>query len=361
MLSLETIVSTASSEAKRHAAVQKQGTATFRKIGAGACGAIFAQDGKSLVIKLGKTTDHASLWNDYKHHTHIEAVFDTYGGDSVVKIPECYYFVPHELTDWFDLRPGLVHAAQEVCHLPTAALVAERILPLPEVIRVMLIERYCPPRIKQAALIDPANKDCLIRPYLGSNKTRAGIFFSLRNFKLHLNQMVEIGVDIAMFNRKMAVSMAIMHWAARVDARDAEFVIGSSTAKSTPAQLRPAQLEGLTKPTYTGPSTLLDEDFFQRSIDLCIMDFNQVRSITLDEAGVALAVEAVKLNDPYLPRPGGASRVENDLWVTFVASYIAASDSILAALGFKEGGKEMMLPRQFIRGMISLYSSKLDE
>lgn len=49
---------------------------------------------------------------------------------------------------------------------------------------------------------------------------------------------------------------------------------------------------------------------------------NQVRDVILDDAGVALAVEAVKLNDPYYPKPLKESEEERHAWKTFMVSYI---------------------------------------
>jgi hypothetical protein len=62
MLSLHREVSTTSSTA-RHDAVQERDEESFKKIGARACGAIFAQNGRSLVVKLAKSHEE-DLWND---------------------------------------------------------------------------------------------------------------------------------------------------------------------------------------------------------------------------------------------------------------------------------------------------------
>ncbi len=171
----------------------------------------------------------------------------------VGKTPSCYFFVPKVDPKYFEKHPVLVEAAQDVCHLPTSALVTERILPFPHAIRTRLIDKYCLPKNQAKAHSDPANKDCLVRVYLGSSRGKSGqMFFSLRNFKMHLNQMVDLQLDVEELARRMAIAMAIMHWAARTDARDVEFVLGSSTAK-LPLAMEVEDLKKLEPLTYTGP------------------------------------------------------------------------------------------------------------
>ncbi|KAH6635155.1 hypothetical protein B0J18DRAFT_462282 [Chaetomium sp. MPI-SDFR-AT-0129] len=152
MLSLHTRVPTSFTAAKRDDEAQATGSGPFRKIGAGACGLIFAQDGKSLVYKLAKV-DNDELWNDRIMHERIAGEFYRFAIDEV-KVPECYYFIPQRR---FGNNPELVDAAKDLCNLPTCALITERIPPLPSPTRHQLIEKYCSPRIKKQAHADPAN------------------------------------------------------------------------------------------------------------------------------------------------------------------------------------------------------------
>ncbi|KAL6871775.1 hypothetical protein HDV57DRAFT_524694 [Trichoderma longibrachiatum] len=268
---------------------------------------------KPLATKLAKTNDD-QLWNDYKMHNHIKAHFDDYGFTKV-EIPQAYYFVPPDdaHTFYFGQRPQLAEAASKVCNLATSVLVSERILPLPERARTLLVDKFCPPHVKEAALSDDANRDCLVRPYLGSMQGKTGgqgRFFSLRNFKLHLNQMADLQLDIEAMASRMGVAMAIMHWAAWTDARDVEIVLGRSSEEVS-ARLSPEKVLRLQEPVYTGPTTWNKDGFFhQRSTEMWLLDFNQVRNITMDEYGVAEAVEAARVDDPYLPRPLGETSVE---------------------------------------------------
>ncbi|OTA07942.1 hypothetical protein A9Z42_0088740 [Trichoderma parareesei] len=321
------------------------------KIGAGACGAIFAQDEeKPLAAKLAKTTDD-QLWNDYKMHNHIKAHFDNCGFTRV-RIPSVYWFAPpQEAYSYLCQSPQLAEAVSKVCNPRTSLLVSERILPLPERARTLLIEKYCPPQVKEDALSDNANRDCLVRPYLGSMQGKTGgqgRFFSLRNFKLHLNQMADLQLDVKAMASKMGVSMAIMHWAARTDARDVEFVLGSS-AEETSARLTSEEVARLQQPVFTGPVTSDDRQgfFHQRTTEMWLLDFNQVQSIAMDEEGVAKAVEAARINDPYFPRPLGESTVEKQVWDAFEKSYTTAADAILGG-----NASRGHLPGLFIRGLV---------
>ncbi|PTB68370.1 hypothetical protein BBK36DRAFT_1167615 [Trichoderma citrinoviride] len=320
-------------------------------IGAGACGAVFAQDEeKPLAAKLAKT-NNGQLWNDYKMHNHIKAQFDNHGSTKI-RIPEVYYFVPPDeaYTRYLSHHPELADAASKVCNLATSILVSERILPLPERARTLLIKKYCPPHIKEAALRDDANRDCLVRPYLGSMQGKTGgegRFFSLRNFELHLNQMVDLQLDVEAMASSMGVAMAIMHWAAWTDARDVEFVLGSS-AEETSARRSTKEVARLQNPVYTGPASHNKDDFFrQRTTEMWLLDFNQVQSITMDEGGVAKAVEAARVSDPYLPRPLGETPVEKQVWNAFEKTYLTAADAIVKGSPYR-----VHLPGLFIRGLV---------
>ncbi|KAL7951791.1 zinc finger domain-containing protein [Trichoderma barbatum] len=289
---------------------------TFRKIGAGACGAVFARNGKSKAIKLSKTTDEMALYNDYSMHVTIFEQFGKWHFEEA-RVPKCHYFVEKDEPDYFNKRPGFVAAAEEDIHLPTSALVSRRIPPLPKRARTLLIDKYCAPPMKEAAHGDVANRDCLVRVYLGSLQgPNGGRFFSLRNFKMYLGQMVDLQLDVEAIASRMGVAMAITHWAAKTDARDVEFVLGSS---------------------------------YSRGTELWVLDFNQVQVITMDEDGVKTAIEAAWINDPYFPRPLGASRTEKLAWNAFVRNYIVNADRIL---GQDNGQNLFMLPRMFIRGLI---------
>jgi hypothetical protein len=127
------------------------------------------------------------------------------------------------------------------------------------------------------------------------------MFFSLRNFKLHLNHMTELELDTKALARRMGTALAIMHWGAKKDARNVEFVLGSSEEKRVAVDPVSVPVQDLEPFTYTGHPTDDDEEFFCRTTELFVLDFNQVRAITMDDEGVAMAVEAWRW------RPGGST------------------------------------------------------
>jgi len=348
MLSLKSQISTSSS-----AKTQAESQTSFRKIGAGACGAVFAQDGKSVVFKLAKSSDNAELWNDYRMHVTIARQFQRYITDEV-RVPDVYFFVPSDRESFWDKNPKLLEAAKNELNLPTAALLTERIMPLPSTTREHLINKYCAPRIKDEAHADVANGDCLVRVYLGSTKGKIGqMFFSLRNFKLHLNHMVDLELDTEALARGMGSALAVLHWGAKTDARDVEFVLGSSTKKTIATEPDMNDDEYC----YTGPESDVIEDFFCRMTELFLLDFNQVRKITMDDDGVSMAVEAWRINDPYYPKPLRQTEEEQYVWKAFLVSYLAASDEVMSLEGCK--GEVLALPRKFISRITEVERAKI--
>ncbi|KAK3328718.1 xylose isomerase-like protein [Apodospora peruviana] len=214
--------------------------------------------------------------------------------------PECYDFVRKEdVATFFGCLgwPGLIETAIPVCNLPTHALISQRIQPLPQSTQNLLIDKFCEnPCLKDVGLNDPANDDCLVRLYLGSMNGTTTRFFSLRNFKLHLNQMLDLRLDVDVMASRMGPTLVVMHWGAKIDARDVEFVLGTSTERTYHMQPKSTDIK-LDEPLTTARPLLW------RRTSMWVLDFNQVRRITMDDAGVELAVEAVKLNDPYFPKP----------------------------------------------------------
>ncbi|KAK8167150.1 zinc finger protein-domain-containing protein [Phyllosticta citribraziliensis] len=135
----------------------------------------------------------------------------------------------------------------------------------------------------------------------------------------------------------MAGALAAMHWGARVDARDVEFVVGSPP--SSPPLL----------PVLPGSR------FYPRQPDtplrFWLLDFNQCGDMSFDEAGVRRAVDAFWMNDPYYPRPprrDGVDDFEGALWDTFVARFLEISEMILA--GEEPGVRN--LPAMFVDALV---------
>lgn len=345
---------TSSFSAKQQAAVEEP---SYRLIGWGACGAIYAKDGFSHVLKLAKTDD-LQLWNDYLMHTRVwEAMAEVSDISGEVKVPQPSFYVPKDEQGWWAKNSTLFPTQDIAVHLPTAVLCTERILPLPALVRQKLIEKYCAPRHRTKALQSPGNKDCLVRVYLGSRGGKSNsLFFSLRNFKLHLNQMLELEMNTFELAGCMAGALAAMHWQAKVDARDVEFVLGSAPTYPLAKPLTSVELANMEPNTYTETRVFRGLSFMQRTTHLWVLDFNQCQPISMDEAGVSQAVEAYMINDPYYPRPP----VEDDgghdsrLWSTFAIRYIRISDRIL-----RKNPELRSLPRLFIRKVMAEQAEKV--
>lgn len=402
---------------------------TFRKIGAGQCGAVFAtslslKPGGQQAFKFAKVATSScspaqgetSLLNDYIHHHQVFKQFRRFLGDTSfprnndnssaegsphaaaapvmdITTPRVYDFTLAEDSHPETFRNpnccGLITAAEKeggIHHpLPTDILKTERIVPLPLAARNALIDRFLlgSEEAKQAAKDDPANADCLVRVYLGANKDPEpgqgtpwsnfrSRFFSLRNFKLHLNQLTDLRLenDAREMAKQMAFSLAIMHWAAKTDARDVEFVLGSSREQLHQSQQKPTDDNAAS--AEASPELKRGEPV--RSTQLWLLDFNQCRSTTFTKGGVNKMIEAIKLNDPYFPKPLRESAFERAVWTVFVRAYLAASELILEEeLGLdvanaeensrqKEEMSEIFgLPYRFIMGVIKLEKGRIEQ
>ena len=77
---------------------------------------------------------------------------------------------------------------------------------------------------------------------------------------------------------------------------------------------------------------------------LWVLDLSQVWDIRVDEDGVAAAVDAYRLNDPYYLRPS-----RNKLWEVFATTHRATAESML-------GPSE--LPGLFLDGALEIERSR---
>src|SRR5437016_6933116 len=135
-----------------------------------------------------------SLWNEM--HTRVVNGFSGLKQLKDLHIPRVFYFVNTSDEEWWMEHGGKFPT--ELQGNRRNVLCTERILPLPEVIRNTLIDAFCTDHLKEKARAEPSNKDCLARVYLGKRKDKDRIkplmFFSLRNFNLHLDQFEEAKV-----------------------------------------------------------------------------------------------------------------------------------------------------------------------
>lgn len=333
MLSIKSVVSTASSFAQRQQSAV--GTkAMFREIGTGSIGKVFEHPGTIFVYKMPLSDQPDKLWNNFKMHARVQDSFQTLPYfDGQVEIPRCFWYSnPESEAFWnenLDRFPDTPAFPRKKRHI----FCMERIFPLPRPVRHALIGMFCPPAGRETVMQDQANKDCLVRPVLGRIKYGAGgMFISLRNFKLHANQIEDLGLDVNDLCSSMAHALAVLHWHTKIDGMDVEFVLGSSPVEDQKvrSEINMDTLTNLTEfaSTYEA-STHATVNFTKRVTSLWLIDFDDCQDITMDEAGVELAVKAFLDTLYYCPKPNTGRQFIDKLWVMFSEKYVHLSKIIL--------------------------------
>lgn len=307
------------------------------------------------MIKRAFTPENLELWNDFKQHVAIhEAILFAFLKeiDLDVHVPMPLQYRNQDDTKWWDRNRA--KWPNSALREPTDLLVSERIMPLPQIIRQSLIQFYCPPHLRSAAIEDPNNRDCLVRVYLGVRRRNhvSGPNFSLRNFEADLSIIDQLALEKAQHARAMAICLSEMHWKVHVDAAGVEFVLGTAPER---VAIKAVKIQNL--PPRTSTEALLRSK--RRSAHLWLLDFNQCREITLDDRGVSQAINAYWQNDPYYPRPCPPAHLDRALWDLFSKVYIEHSDRIATDM------KVSVLARRIINGLVaeavrrSFISSKL--
>ncbi|RAQ68677.1 hypothetical protein COH21_013003 [Aspergillus flavus] len=356
LLSTRSVVSRSSSFAERQqAAVGCK--SPFREIGTGSIGKVFEQAGTLWAFKVLLIDRTDKLWNNYLMHLRIQDSFDRLGdGSGGLEIPRAAWFTNKESEFWsenlhlFPDDPTFPRAREILC--------MERIFPLPQPVRHALIELFCNPNNVATAKSDALNKDCLVRLFLGRKRYGASRpggsrFFSLRNYKLHVDQVKELQLDADEYAASMADALAIMHWHTRIDAMDIEFVLGSTPFDHNSVR-RPPPLQDIVRLT-PGTSTFerttnTVPNFKKRIVSLWMLDFDACGPITMNTAGVNRAIKAFIENDPYCPRPHTEDAYPEQLWCLFSRRYLETGRKITA------GGPSQSLPQQFIQGVVAKLS-----
>ncbi|RFU77026.1 hypothetical protein TARUN_5205 [Trichoderma arundinaceum] len=350
MLSIRSIVSTTSSFAQRQTAAVGTNI-MFREIGTGSIGKVFEHPGTVFVYKLPVSGQPKKLWNNYVMHKRIESSFQTLPHfEGQVEIPRCFWYATHTTNAFWDKNLEFFPHTPEFPRAARHVLCMERIFPLPKPIRHALIAKYCPPQAQATMKESETNKHCLVRPCLGRIKYGGGNqFFSLRNFKLHANQMQDLSLSTAEFYVAMAQALAVLHWHTNIDAKDIEFVLGSSPLEE---QLIRADV-GLDKLMSLQPQTSTYEeathtsgDFTKRVTSLWMLDFDDCEDITMDEAGVDKAVNAFIETNLYCPKSNTGNEYIESLWAGFRQNYVQHSDKIL--IDHVNKPNLCFLPRQFV-------------
>ncbi|OJZ91584.1 hypothetical protein ASPFODRAFT_38690 [Aspergillus luchuensis CBS 106.47] len=308
-------------------------------IGAGFCGTVWALSEDGQAIKREDGGPDRSLANDYAMHQRILQSFtrltDIKRRSGIhqtfpqVWISPCRHFIsPND--QWWTKNLPLFPSQYSPCN----AIVSDRIRPFAEQIRKLVVNKYCNPAIQTEILTSAANRDCLIRPYLGRRRTqktevnRSSRFaaFSLRNYPLHEDQMEDIGIpteDMQRYARMMGEALATLHWLGEVDGNDIEFVLAPP----------PFHEEG--------PNTNTITNVLGRHT-MWMLDFDLCRYIPMSDAGVQQAVTAFWRNDPFYPRP------QSKLWADFREQYLMSSEKIINEYSQVDIDERLSFARDFI-------------
>ncbi|KAL7908074.1 zinc finger domain-containing protein [Trichoderma velutinum] len=242
-------------------------------------------------------------------------------------IPRSFgYLDSQDSATWSSILPRLPER-----YTRSNAIVSEKIIPVSTSVRRLLIKNFRPDVNEEDVINSQSNEHCLIRPYLGRRRYRRSEVeppteqsrqrlgaFSLRNYPLHLDQMEALGIDPGDYAIAMADALAFLHWVAKVDAGDIEFVLARPRSQSDTASSE-AQLDGRrsSNTNILGPHAMW------------ILDFDLCKDLTLDEKGVEQASKTFWGNDPYYPRPGSLNTENQRLWTIFEERFMAASAKVL--------------------------------
>ncbi|KPM45573.1 hypothetical protein AK830_g969 [Neonectria ditissima] len=349
MLSVKSVISTSSSFAERQQAAVGT-TACFREIGTGSIGKVFEHPGTTFVYKLPVSDQPSKLWNNYIMHKRVQSSFQNLPYlEGQVEIPGCHWYSTPTTDAFWDEFLNRFPDTPEFPRKRRHVLCMERIFPLPRPVRHALIEKYCPIIAQEKMKDSEANKDCLIRPCLGRLKYgSSGQFFSLRNFKLHSNQIQELQLEVSELETAMGHALAVVHWHTKIDAKDVEFVLGSSPVEEqkirTDVDINTIQSKN---PTSTFEQVTHSAiNFGKRITSLWMLDFDDCENISMDEQGVNLAVRAFLETNFYCPKPNTGDPFIETTWVTFREKYLFFSAHILETITQRPDLSN--LPRMFI-------------
>ncbi|KAJ5857890.1 hypothetical protein N7455_008784 [Penicillium solitum] len=353
------VTSTPSSSASLNTA-QQMTSVGFRSIGFGQCGLIFERPGCTYAIKIARSSFENALWADFQTHFAAYQAFTNHQSEFVeVRIPRIFSYVPEANNEWWDSHLNLFPGSHLSFPLPAMALITERILPLPKLARQALIDAYCPGPSRLAVMSHDTNRDCLARIYLG--RRRGAIDpparnFTLRNFNLCLDQMIELDLPIQHYANAIGQALAIMHWSANVDGYDVEFVLGSereTTYTQDICRSLGISAEQVAKmPPHTDLDSMIRAKSQRRISRIWVLDFN-LCSIWEERMGlerpddlIAHLAEAFFENDPYCPRPSQDSEPEKAFWFTFSESYRDTAAKLQSVPG--KDSRLALLPQKFL-------------
>ena len=334
MLSTKSYISTSWSLAvKNQLAQEHPELKQFKEIGKGQTGTVWALTGSRLVIKLANEGRAEILFNDCQKHKKVE---------------EAFYYTSVTLRRHINIPTfgEWVHPSNELFwdqHIPLFpegckrefAFFSARIFPLPEPIRIGIVDAFAPDNIKadRAAFLDEStNKDCLVRIYLGRRAKRTGPF-KLRNFDMMVHEMEYLRLDTNLYAKTMAETLAVMHWKAGLDANHVEFVLGSSPqVKMLSATAEDYENATMNDAAFFGQGSAFlgqEYDFRHRSIGIWLLDFDQCQKFEMTAQGIKQLEKGFYFNDPYYPRPASKNAKDVALWALFKQRYLEVSGLLI--------------------------------
>ena len=303
------------------------------KIGAGFCGTVWADDRNAdnvqsiVALKRADGGPGRSISHEYRMHNHILTALNSSKFENHTKIdaasfrvniPRSFAFLQPDSSKW----PSLL-ARLPPNFTSCEAILNERIMPMPLSARELLAKRYWTGENTAAMAAEKTNESCLVRAYFGrrskaSTTERKRLnklqFFSLRNFPLHIDQMEELALPVAAYATAMADALAFMHWVAKVDACDVEFVL---------ARCRDDKSTNLQHGSGIGVPSFQSDAFGEHA--MWVLDFDCCRDLEMSEEGMMRAAECFLRNDPYYPKPGGDTDEDVALWDIFQERFLEKS------------------------------------
>lgn len=142
--------------------------AKFRRIGAGFCGTVWSPPPGDVLSEYAfKREDGGpgrSLRNDFEMH---RLALSSLSRLAPLQVPYCHHFISNDDDDeWWSANLGRFPPG----YSPFNMIQSQRIPPVPQHVREFLIDMYCPESLRPEIKASDANKDCLIRPYLGRRR-----------------------------------------------------------------------------------------------------------------------------------------------------------------------------------------------
>ena len=315
-----------------------------RSIGKGNCAEVFYLSGTSSAFKRAYSQKNLQLWNNFLDQV---AIYEDIqyaircSPNILLCVPEPIRYIGQDNEEYLQEHSAKWASLGIAEHVDLLEM--ELIRPLPAIIRSALIDCYCLSTHQAKARMDPKNRDCLVRIYLGrrqENSSKVGSF-SLKDFEMDLVILDELGLNKELFAETMAVALAMMHWSSHIDAAGVEFVLGSA-----PAELQGSRSLMRSLPPQTPTLDGLMMDCNKKAASIWLLDFDECREIAMDAAGVAKAVDAFWGNKPFWPKPVTGDHQDAGLWRIFEERYLMQSQ-----LAWNGVIREQGLPLQFIRSV----------